>query len=135
MGKNLFTAAQFIAAIPKTGGIITSIANKVGCTWNTAKSYINRHPTVLAAYRAECEVVLDMAESELIKALKRGDQWAVKYLLSTKGKARGYTEKTEIEIAGAGGGPIKHQEVRAEDLTDDELAAIASGRRTGAAAP
>ena len=35
-----YTAAQFIAAIPGTGGIITKIAEKVGCAWHTAKKYI-----------------------------------------------------------------------------------------------
>lgn len=40
MGKNLYTAAQFIEAIPGTGGIISAIAKRVGCDWITAKKYI-----------------------------------------------------------------------------------------------
>jgi hypothetical protein len=35
-GKNKYTAEQFIKAIPGTGGIISAIARKVDCEWNTA---------------------------------------------------------------------------------------------------
>ena len=101
MGKpNQYTAKQFIDNIPGTGGIITSIARKVGCKWHTAKKYIEGYPTINRAYQDECEIILDLAESELIKTIKRGEQWAVKYLLSTKGKGRGYTEKSEYEHTG-----------------------------------
>ena len=39
-GSNQFTAKQFIKAIPGTGGIISALADKVGCGWHTAKRYI-----------------------------------------------------------------------------------------------
>lgn len=95
MGKPLFTTNQFIAAIPGTGGIITAIARKVGCDWHTAKKYIEQHPTVKLAYSAECEGVLDLAEAKLIEQVNGGEGWAIKYLLSTKGKSRGYVERLE----------------------------------------
>ena len=97
MGKDLYTAAQFIAAIPGTGGIVTQIAKKVGCSWNTARKYIDEHATVLQAYNDECEAILDMAETALYKQVSEEEAWAVKYLLSTKGKQRGYTERQEID--------------------------------------
>lgn len=98
MGKpNQFTANQFIAAIPGTGGIVSAIAKKIGCDWHTARKYIDNHPTVKAAYSAECEAVLDLAEAKLIEQVQGGEGWAIKYLLSTKGKHRGYIERQEIE--------------------------------------
>ncbi len=97
MGKpNQFKAADFIEAIPGTGGIVSAIARKVGCTWHTAKKYIHAMPTVKAVYEDECESVLDLAEVKLIEAVKGGDLAAVKYMLSTKGKDRGYTERQEV---------------------------------------
>lgn len=96
MGKpNQYTAAQFIKAIPGTAGIITAIAHKVGCTWGTAKKYINTHPTVTKAYQDECETLTDVAEAKLYVQINKGEMWAVKYYLSTKGKSRGYTTRTE----------------------------------------
>lgn len=93
MGKPLkYTAEQFIAAIPGSAGIVTTIARKIGTDWYTAHRYINQHPTVKAAYNAECESVLDLTESKLIGMINNSEAWAVKYMLSTKGARRGYTE-------------------------------------------
>jgi hypothetical protein len=96
MGKPLFMPKQFIDAIPGTGGIITSIARKVGCDWHTANKYIKEHPTVQQAYANECETVLDVAELELIKCVRGGDMAAIRFYLSTKGKGRGYVERQEV---------------------------------------
>jgi hypothetical protein len=97
MGKpEQFTAQQFIDVIPGTAGIITAIAKRVGCSWTTARLYIERYPTIKRAYQDECESVLDLAESKLIAAIKDGDLSAVKYMLSTKGKGRGFVERAEI---------------------------------------
>ena len=95
-----FTAAQFIDAIPGTGGIITAIAKRVGCSWNTAHRYIDRHPSVRAAYDAECESVLDLAEAKTIEAIRDGDGTMIRYYLSTKGKDRGYVQRQEQVLQG-----------------------------------
>ena len=104
MGRKTYTTKQFIDAIPGSGGIITAIARRIGCDWHTAKKYITIHSTVAQAYEAECESVLDLAETSLIKSVREREAWAVKYLLATKGKGRGYTERQEI--TGADGGPM-----------------------------
>ena len=97
MGKpNQFTAKQFIDAIPGTGGIISTIAERVGCAWNTAKKYCTKYPTVRRVWQNEREGILDMAEVAVIKQVKNGEQWAVKFMLATLGKDRGFTEKQEI---------------------------------------
>jgi hypothetical protein len=104
MGRQ-FTAKQFLDAIPKSAGIITTIAKRVGCAWHTAKKYIEATPTVKRAYNDECESILDMAESKLFEAVQSGDAQMVKYILGTKGKGRGYTERHEI--TGADNEPLK----------------------------
>ena len=110
-----FTAEQFIDAIPGTGGIISTIARRVGCKWHTARKYIDEYSTVKAAYDSECEAVLDVAESVVYgninvaaRLLKDGvqvDSSDAKWLLSKKGKHRGYVERQEVAVSG-GGGPI-----------------------------
>jgi len=45
-----------------------------------------------------------MAETGLYKAIREGKDWAIKYILSTKGKSRGYVERQEV--TGANGGAI-----------------------------
>ena len=97
MGKPLYTAQQFLEALPGTGGIVTAIARKVGCDWSTAKKYIDNYATVQRAYQDECESILDLAEAKVISAIKDGDSQMIRYYLSTKGKRRGYSEKVETE--------------------------------------
>ena len=105
MGKELFTAKQFIDAIPGTGGIVSKIADRVSCTWHTARKYIDEYPTIKQAYDDECESILDLAESALIKSVSEQEAWAVKYILSTKGRNRGYVERKEV--TGADGNALQ----------------------------
>jgi len=101
--KDQYSAQQFIDAIPGTGGIISVIARRIGCDWNTAKKYVTTYATVKAAYDAEREVVLDMAESKVIEMMKDKDGTMLRYYLSTKGKGRGYVERQELEHTGKDG--------------------------------
>jgi hypothetical protein len=96
--KNQFTIEDFINAMPGTGGIIKTIAQKVGCDWHTAKKYITRFATIAHAYAAEKESVKDDVENSLIVKAKEGDVGAIKYYLSTQAKDRGYVEKSQIEL-------------------------------------
>ena len=101
---NGYTAQVFLEAIPGTGGIVSAIARKVGCDWNTAKKYIDQYPTVKAAYDAECEAMLDLAESTVLKNIKDGDTADAKWYLTKKGKRRGYGDA--VEVTGEGGGAL-----------------------------
>jgi len=130
MGK-LLNAAQFIEAIQGTGGIKTTIAARLGCNWHTVDKWCRTVPSVKAAYEDECERMLDVAESVVLQALRddlkvrvevrKKDGTVtmhmaakpldpptrlqmVRYYLSTKGKHRGYSERTEV--TGDDGGPI-----------------------------
>ena len=107
---NGYTAQTFIEAIPGTGGIISAIARKVGCEWNTVKRYLDNFPTVRAAYDAECEAMLDLAESAVLRNIKKaatddGDTADAKWYLTKKGKRRGYGDS--MELLGEGGGPLR----------------------------
>jgi hypothetical protein len=126
MGKELYTAKQFIDAIPGTGGIVSTIADRVGCKWHTARKYIEEYPTVKDVYNEEIERVIDLAEGVLIqniqiaaKQAKAGrdvDTSDVKWFLSRKAKSRGYVERQEV--TGADGGKVQIEYVN--DWRGDE---------------
>lgn len=100
MGKpKQYTASQFIDAIRNSGGIVSTIAARVGCDWHTAKRYIDGMPTVAQAYADECEALLDLAESKIIMSVKDGNTQDAKWLLTKKGKHRGYGDA--VELSGA----------------------------------
>jgi hypothetical protein len=118
-GADQYRAADFIAAIPGSGGIVTTIAKRVGCAWHTAKKYIDGYPTVKRIYDDECEGVLDLAEVKLIEAIKGGELAAIKYYLSTKGKGRGYTERVERRA--------ENLNIDLSQCTNEQLERIANG--------
>jgi enoyl-[acyl-carrier-protein] reductase (NADH) len=96
-----FTDDQIIDAIKGSCGIITNIANSLGCSWDTANNRIkNGNEIVKTAYRDETERVIDKAESVINKAIDKDDIQTAKWFLATKGKVRGYSEKTEVEHTG-----------------------------------
>lgn len=100
-----YLVQDFIDAIPGTGGIITTIAKRVGCTWHTAKKYIDTRPTIQRAYNDECEKLTDAAESIIatmitdknLSAVKK--MAAAKWYLTRKGKDRGYSTRQEVVLS------------------------------------
>jgi hypothetical protein len=132
MGRELYSAEQFIQAIKGSGGIVSTIAQRVGCEWNTARSYIDKHATVAAAYAAERETLVDACESVLVRNVqiaqaaqregKSADTSDAKWVLARLGKERGYTERNEI--TGKDGEPIETKGHVTHGLDGDTAATI-----------
>ena len=100
-------------AIKGSGGITLTVAQRLKCDWMTAQKYINKWATSKTAFEAEGQQILDIAESVLERNIRIAynqqrdpqtgeehlvDTSDVKWLLSRKGKIRGYADKAEIEI-------------------------------------
>jgi len=94
-----------IKAIEDSNGIVSTIAKKLRCSWGTAKIWIEKTKECREALVNETEKLLDLGESALVKNIKAGDERAIEFLLSTKGKHRGFT--TRQEITGADGEGLK----------------------------
>ncbi len=105
MGRSLFSKAQVLEAIHNSMGIVSTVALRLDrCSWNTARKYIDRWAETRAAYADECERALDMSESQMLKAIQAGDGRMIRFHLMTKGKSRGYVERSEL--SGPDGGPV-----------------------------
>lgn len=109
-GKDQYKAQEFIAVIPGTGGVIDTIAKRVGCDWHTAKKYIEDHPTVKQAYENEKSRVDDAARSVVISNIvvdKNVDtaKWWLRVKLPDEFAP---TQKVDAkaELTGAGGAPL-----------------------------
>ena len=112
MGRPLkFKESDILKAIKDSRGIMRTIAMKLGCEWHTAEKYVNMYESTKQAYLSEEEFFLDDAESVLKNKMEENDLAAAKYLLSTKGKRRGYTERQEI--TGADGRAVEIIKVQA----------------------
>lgn len=68
-----YTAQQYIDAMPGTGGIISAIARKMECGWNTVDRAIKKYPTVAKARDAARSEVTDKAQANLVQAISNGD--------------------------------------------------------------
>ncbi len=99
--RTRLTQTKCLEAIAGSGGIMTTICTKLGVTWHTANKYIKNNVKLQEAVELELEVILDVAEVHLYEhAVERAEPWAIKYLLSTKGKNRGYTTGTDLTSKG-----------------------------------
>ena len=89
-----------IKAIPGSQGIIREIAKKCGYGYSTLWNWLNQpiNDDIREMMAVERESFVDLAETELVKKVKKGSDWAVKYTLSTLGKKRGFTERTDVNI-------------------------------------
>jgi hypothetical protein len=133
MGKQ-FTAQQFIEAIPGSGGIVTTIAKRVGCEWHTVKRYIEALPTVKQAYEDERESIGDLSESVLIRNIQiaskvqteqniPADTADAKWLLARRFKDRGYGEQVDVTSGGVSLAELMRQVIadrHEEDTSADE---------------
>ena len=89
-----------LIAIKGSGGIISTIADKLDVSWHTAKKYVMQWDETKEAIEDETETILDMAEGALYGSIKEGNTQDAKWLLATKGRKRGFNEKLDIEHSG-----------------------------------
>ena len=98
-----YTVDQMALALRNTLGCPYIAAERLGCTYNTVKRYVDKSPKLqrlIAHYRQRRA---DKAELKLEQALDRGEPWAILFVLRTQGRDRGYVERTEV--TGANGDP------------------------------
>lgn len=95
-----FNRGVVLKAIKRSGGFISSVAKNFDVSWATMNAFINNDKELLLAITNEKQVLLDIAENALIRKIMEGQDWAVKYYLSTQGKRRGYTTRFENETIG-----------------------------------
>ena len=91
-----YTDETIIKAIKGSGGIITSIANKLGCAWDTANKAVNKNEKTRTAYKNEREQILDLCESVVYNSVRGGNTQDAKWVLSTLGKKRGYSDSEPV---------------------------------------
>lgn len=87
--------------IDGSSGIISTIAKRLGVSRVTVRNYLNKYPDLEEKLEAERENVLDFAESKLIKKVHEEEAWAIRYLLSTQGRGRGYGKEGGVGSMGA----------------------------------
>lgn len=91
-----YSTAKMIEAIRAERGMVTRVADHLGCDPQTVRNYARDIPAVQTALTEERERMTDLAESALYTAISNGEPWAVAMYLKTQGKHRGYVERQEV---------------------------------------
>lgn len=84
-----------IEALERAGGCQAIAARALNVSRVTMYRYLQRWPVLKELIEEQTELRLDEAEVALRSAVLKGEAWAVCFFLKTRGKQRGYVERTE----------------------------------------
>ena len=86
---------RFLQAFAESRGIVLTACEATGISRSTYYKWMKDDPDFKAAASDVAEAQLDFVESKLINRIDSGDTTAIIFYLKTKGKKRGYIEKTQ----------------------------------------
>lgn len=95
-----FAKANIISALKDNAGMVVTAARALGCSPNLIYRALQKYPDVAAARKEAQEFSLDQAQTQLSKAVERGEPWAVSLTLKTLGRSRGFIERSEHAVTG-----------------------------------
>lgn len=101
------TKKALLKALEETLGIVTSACKMVGVNRSTYYKYYNEDADFKEQVDSISDIALDFAESQLHKQIEEGNSTSTIFYLKTKGKKRGYIEKSEVDMNANHSGEIK----------------------------
>lgn len=75
---------------------MSTIAKRLACDWYTARTYVNKWEITKRALEDEKNTILDLCESRLYASINQGNTQDAKWLLTKKGKDRGYGDQVDV---------------------------------------
>ncbi len=97
MAKN-YTKKQVMDAVKASEGVTDVVASRLGCTWNTARDYINKWPETKREHEKQDSVLVEKAVSALAMALRHGERWAIERVLDTRARRAGFGLVSHAQI-------------------------------------
>lgn len=88
--------ALFLKAFTQSRGIIAPACRAVSMTRQLYYKWLEDDPAFAETVEAIRQEQIDTVESALLNKIEDGDTTAVIFYLKTKGKERGYSERTEL---------------------------------------
>ena len=94
--KTTLKKEQFLEVLEKKMGIVSQATKAMGIDRTTPYRWMREDDDFKDKVGEIQNVVLDFAEGRLYELVQEKNPTAVIFLLKTKGKGRGYVERTEI---------------------------------------
>jgi len=91
-----------LEALEKSLGVVTSACKSAGVGRTQFYHWLKEDQEFKKAVEDVENIALDFAESQLHHQIKDGSTAATIFYLKTKGKKRGYIERTETDISSGG---------------------------------
>jgi hypothetical protein len=89
---------KLIEALKQSLGVVTTACDSIGISRHTYYKWLRTDEQFKKEIDDLENVTLDFAESQLFKQIKEGSTAATIFYLKTKGRKRGYIEKTELDV-------------------------------------
>lgn len=89
---------KIIEIYEKKGCNITATCTALGISRKTFYEWKEKKKKLAEGLEAAEEAIIDFAESKLVEHINNDDVQALIFFLRTKGKKRGYVEKTESDV-------------------------------------
>lgn len=89
---------EMLQALRKSLGIVSTASEIAGIHRSMHYAWMKEDEEYKREAERIREHVLDFAESHLFKLIEEGNVSATIFFLKTRGKARGYTERQELQI-------------------------------------
>lgn len=86
-----------IEALEKSLGIVTTACKMVGISRTTHYEWLKEDSAYKTQVESIADIAIDFAESKLHANIGSGSDTAIIFFLKTKGKKRGYIERTEVD--------------------------------------
>ena len=97
--SNTIKKRLFLEALEKSLGVVAPACKSVGISRTTFYRWVQSDREFKNSVEEIDEVALDTAESELYSLIKQGVFPAICFYLKTRGKRRGYVERSEIDVS------------------------------------
>ena len=96
-GKKAFTVDQMKQALISGNGFLSVAAKRLGCSIMTISRYINEFPELRQTMFDIRHQRDDFVESQLMKAIRKGELTAIIFYLKTQARHRGYNEREDAK--------------------------------------
>lgn len=101
MNRPRYTHQQVMDALAKAQGVMGTAAQALGCTRQTVHNYIERWPAIKEVRNEAVQMSIDRAHSKLLELVDRGEWQAIRFLLVTQGRDRGFSDRGEGQVSNA----------------------------------
>lgn len=102
--KMALTIEEIGAVLKKKGGNIAETARALKVTRQAVHKRVSEDEGLKAIVTDAREALVDVAESQALRQIKKGNTAMIIFVLKTQGKDRGYIERSEI--TGKDGEPL-----------------------------